>query len=178
LRARYYDAELWRFISRDPIWQLDDVNLYAYVGNNPVMFVDLMWTEKQTIWLFVLDDVAVVLYEASWGKYVVDTTIKNARDLHYLRNVYLIRFDNIQQVKDAWYILQPDWKNRYHKSNSESNVKYMDESWHQEVIYTVDDDELDYSDIDGPTYNYGTNYVSHFLLDMFPYYIWWNTSND
>ena len=49
LRARYYDANLGKFISRDPIWQVDDVNLYAYVGNNPVMYVDLMGTEKTLI---------------------------------------------------------------------------------------------------------------------------------
>jgi RHS repeat-associated protein len=46
LRARYYDAEIGRFISRDPIGQVDDVNLYGYVGNNSVMFVDLMGLEK------------------------------------------------------------------------------------------------------------------------------------
>jgi RHS repeat-associated protein len=45
-RARYYDPKLARFISRDPIDIADDVNLYAYVGNNSVMFVDLMGTEK------------------------------------------------------------------------------------------------------------------------------------
>jgi len=38
LRARYYSADLGRFISR---WIADDLNLYAYVGNSPVMGVDL-----------------------------------------------------------------------------------------------------------------------------------------
>jgi RHS repeat-associated protein len=45
-RARYYNPQLGRFISRDPIDIADDVNLYAYVGNNSVMFVDRMGTEK------------------------------------------------------------------------------------------------------------------------------------
>lgn len=49
LRARYYNPETWRFISRDPIWQVDDVNLYAYVGNNGVMFVDLMGTDWKSV---------------------------------------------------------------------------------------------------------------------------------
>ncbi len=41
MRARYYDAETGRFISEDPIgFAGGDVNLYAYVQNNPVMFVD------------------------------------------------------------------------------------------------------------------------------------------
>ncbi len=45
-RARFYDSEIGRFISRDPIVVKDDVNLYAYVGNSPVMFVDVMGLEK------------------------------------------------------------------------------------------------------------------------------------
>ncbi|MDD2907836.1 MAG: polymorphic toxin type 33 domain-containing protein [Candidatus Gracilibacteria bacterium] len=49
LRARYYDANLGRFISRDPIGQVDDVNLYSYVGNNVMNYVDLMGTEKKSI---------------------------------------------------------------------------------------------------------------------------------
>lgn len=48
-RARYYNSELGRFISRDPIDISDDVNLYSYVGNSPVSFVDLMGTEKKWI---------------------------------------------------------------------------------------------------------------------------------
>jgi len=38
---------LGRFISRDPIWIADDLNLYAYVGNSPVMFVDLSGEVKE-----------------------------------------------------------------------------------------------------------------------------------
>jgi len=48
-RARYYSAQLGRFISRDPIDIADDINLYAYVGNNPVMYVDRMGLEKYLI---------------------------------------------------------------------------------------------------------------------------------
>ncbi len=35
-RARYYDPQLKRFISEDPIGLVGGINLYAYVGNNPV----------------------------------------------------------------------------------------------------------------------------------------------
>jgi RHS repeat-associated protein len=40
-RARYYDAKAGRFITRDPIgFEGGDINVYVYVGNNPVNFVD------------------------------------------------------------------------------------------------------------------------------------------
>ncbi len=39
--GRYYDPELGRFISRDPIGLAGgDVNLYRYAGNNPVNLID------------------------------------------------------------------------------------------------------------------------------------------
>jgi len=41
MRARYYDPSVGRFISEDPSgFGGGDVNLMAYVGNNPVMGVD------------------------------------------------------------------------------------------------------------------------------------------
>jgi len=41
MRARYYDAETGRFVSEDPIgFGGGDVNLYSYVGNNPINFID------------------------------------------------------------------------------------------------------------------------------------------
>lgn len=36
-RNRYYDPEMRRFISEDPVW---DPQQYAYVGNNPISFSD------------------------------------------------------------------------------------------------------------------------------------------
>jgi len=49
LRARYYNPIIGRFISRDPIDVRDDVNLYGYVGNGVVMFVDPSWTVKNLL---------------------------------------------------------------------------------------------------------------------------------
>ena len=40
-RARWYDAQVGRFISEDPIgFNGGDVNLFGYVNNNPLMFID------------------------------------------------------------------------------------------------------------------------------------------
>lgn len=38
---RYYDPESGRFVTKDPLGDRDGPNLYAYVSNNPLMFVDL-----------------------------------------------------------------------------------------------------------------------------------------
>jgi len=39
-RNRYYDPELGRFITPDPLGPTANPNLYTYVGNNPVNYVD------------------------------------------------------------------------------------------------------------------------------------------
>jgi RHS repeat-associated protein len=41
-RARWYDPNLGRFISEDPIGFVDGVNLFAYVKNNPLFYKDPM----------------------------------------------------------------------------------------------------------------------------------------
>jgi RHS repeat-associated protein len=39
-RARYYDSQARRFLSEDPIGLNGGINLYAYVGNNPLNLID------------------------------------------------------------------------------------------------------------------------------------------
>ena len=49
-RARYYDASMGRFISRDPLGYYDSMNLYEYVGGNPGNYTDplgLYWYNGQ-----------------------------------------------------------------------------------------------------------------------------------
>ncbi len=39
-RARYYNPTTGRFLSRDPLGIAPDLNLYRYVGNNPLNWID------------------------------------------------------------------------------------------------------------------------------------------
>ena len=41
-RARYYSAAIGRFLQTDPVGYTADINLYAYVGNDPVNMTDPM----------------------------------------------------------------------------------------------------------------------------------------
>jgi len=39
-RARYYSPQIGRFLQTDPVGYKDDINLYAYVGNDPINRTD------------------------------------------------------------------------------------------------------------------------------------------
>jgi len=41
-RARYYSPSFQRFVAQDPIGFVGGINLYAYVGNNPISLRDLL----------------------------------------------------------------------------------------------------------------------------------------
>ena len=47
MRARYYDPSIGRFISEYPAGFEGGINLYAYVGNNPVNLIDPFGLEAQ-----------------------------------------------------------------------------------------------------------------------------------
>ena len=50
---RYYDPATWRFLTRDPIGTAGGLNLYAYVGNDPVNFTDPLGLRRT--WLGEVD---------------------------------------------------------------------------------------------------------------------------
>ena len=56
LHTRYYDPEIGRFLNMDDVSYADPeiihgLNLYAYCGNNPVMYTDPIGTAKWWEWL-------------------------------------------------------------------------------------------------------------------------------
>lgn len=46
-KARYYSPTLGRFLQRDPLGYVDGSNLYAYVNNNPLNWIDPLGLDKQ-----------------------------------------------------------------------------------------------------------------------------------
>lgn len=48
-RARYYNAAIGRFLSPDPVGYFDGPNVYVYVGNDPLNFIDPTGLLKETV---------------------------------------------------------------------------------------------------------------------------------
>lgn len=90
LNSRYYDPEIGRFVNADDISFLDPetingLNLYAYCGSNPVMFIDLLGLFAVTIGivsigLLALLGVATITYvEAEY--HPIENATKDISDL-------------------------------------------------------------------------------------------------
>jgi RHS repeat-associated protein len=96
-RARYYDAELGRFVSRDPVtYAAGDLNLYRYVGNKPTSRLDPMGLRETTANRRNLPifDVGVFIYGTD-KKVGAGTVVDN---LHTRYNGAKIAIDSINSI--------------------------------------------------------------------------------
>ena len=68
---RAYDARLGRWLSRDPIGEEGGINLYGYVGDNPINSVDLLgWEALLIIYRDGGRDSAGTIHAFENGKYI------------------------------------------------------------------------------------------------------------
>ncbi|MDY7007304.1 MAG: RHS repeat-associated core domain-containing protein [Cyanobacteriota bacterium] len=88
-RARYYDGDVGRFISSDPIgFESGDVNLYRYVGNSPVDRVDPLGLRGT-----VNSQVRTIIFEVGLGALVGGLDmVNNIKNVPNSSEVYM-RFD-------------------------------------------------------------------------------------
>ncbi|NVP17726.1 RHS repeat-associated core domain-containing protein, partial [Candidatus Gracilibacteria bacterium] len=145
-RARYYNPELGRFISRDPIDISDDVNLYSYVGNSPVSFVDPMGTEKKAQaeqfridFIKAYDDYLEIknkIYNIGGGydlgflifppdkkqelKLEFELKESIAKDLHYKRNSFNTLYvpENVNKLDMNEWVKLPYYKSVLHQKTA------------------------------------------------------------
>gem|GEM_PF-3947841 len=85
MRARYYDADIGRFISQDPIgFEGDDVNLYAYAGGNPLRFIDPTGTSSKAVSMSRLDRIrqekVKIIYDAPQSTSIINTLKSKLRE--------------------------------------------------------------------------------------------------
>jgi len=161
MRARYYDASIGRFISEDPIGFEGGLNLYAYVGGNPVMAVDPDGHNPLLIGGLIIGGTAAI---------------------HWTRN-YWNQDVSYSDAMKYWERL-PQEKSIYHQmgTGNEGNIKFVSpDGGHSEAVFTANGYPITDS-TNMATYNFfGPNYgggIPHGLADVVPYFIFGNTPSD
>ncbi|PJD95543.1 MAG: hypothetical protein CK425_08490 [Parachlamydia sp.] len=90
---RYYDAELSRWLTTDPAGFVDGMNLYSYVKNNPIRYVDpdgrfafaipLIYIGFDLAVTFITTETLIATFVGAalgWGVYHLDKTLDNEPD--------------------------------------------------------------------------------------------------
>ena len=169
--ARDYDAETGRWTAKDPIrFRGGDTNLYAYVGNSPLMFTDesgLFASLGGTLFL------PPIAWPQRWQSWWITE--------HYNRNQYNQTIPYDVAIRE-WTKL-PDNMSIYHRHGpgNERNEKFISPSGQCEAVYK--DGQLVTDPANLGTYNFGPPHttvgkIDHFFRDVVPYWLLGNAPDD
>ena len=204
IKARYYNSELGRFTTRDPIY---NINLYAYSENNPVKLADpdgLRPIEHEQIGgnghkpkpisqKTTLDIIGKPNPTKNPPK-VYTGNPTHLKDLHYNRNTKqdkILKELNVTAekitAKNSGWTRAPEDKDNYHENTSPYNNKYwysykgyelevvINETKGKKPYIVTDPRDMGTLNYSRTSLNYGVNHLIH---DMIPYYIWGNSEED
>jgi len=116
-KARYYSPELGRFLNQDPIGYKDSMNLYAYVNDNPVNFVDpsgeVPNLAQDTDMMRVYNDIRMIeIKREGASKEDIISSIKNEFASGYFGNPNGF----IYTEKEGWIDMQHFWNTVYYSN--------------------------------------------------------------
>jgi RHS repeat-associated protein len=92
MRARYYDPEIGRFINKDPIGLSGGINLFTYVGNNPINFTDpqgLLGGDTLITWLAKRAAIFLSQLPEIWGDPMEEGGKLESASIKYKRRFYI-----------------------------------------------------------------------------------------
>ena len=157
MQQRYYDSQLGRFLSVDPITAYSNpvgaFNRYWYANNNPYRFTDPDGRQSSLPY--------------------IDAYLR-----HYYRNGLNNPPKNREAAQSAgnWRQMS-DAQSVFHQQGEggAQNSKWVDDSGHHEAIYDGNGN-LVTDRLNGGTYNYASpdDWGGHLMYDVLPYFLWRN----
>lgn len=101
MRARFYNADSGRFLSKDPLGiKGGDLNLYAYVGGNPIMGID---PEGKYSWKSFFNDLKAVAFD------YIPTANDQALLIEMVKSINKLRETQSNYSKENWRYYRLEW---------------------------------------------------------------------
>jgi RHS repeat-associated protein len=153
-RARWYDPAAKRFISEDPIGLDGGINLYAYVGNNPINNMDpsgLVILENNTGSLVVVSGDIGSSIHGGGGKQVWGVIPAGAKDKPTIgggKDHPIDEYDTREEAEKA--ARDPKYKGKF--VGQITDIDYYDDFGEKHKSTEFADNQL-HGDDEGPTYD-------------------------